>query len=57
MTQEDKLQHAAEIFGMRVLRYVVEVVELSDPDGAVVLFEDEGMEEHAECVRLLYFDD
>jgi hypothetical protein len=57
VNQEDKLQHAAEIFGMRVVRYVVEVVELSDADGAVVLFEDEGMQEHAECVRLLYFND
>ena len=57
MRNDAAYQHAVEIFGLNVVRYVVEVVELSDPDAACVLFEDEGMQDHAECVRLLYFND
>ena len=50
------LTEAEEIFGSDVVEKVVAVVEVSDPDGAWALFQDMGMDEHAECVEFVYFD-
>lgn len=57
MNNAPRYSKAVELFGANVVAYVVEVVELSDPDGACVLFEDEKQWEHAECVRFMYFDE
>ena len=49
------LEFAVNTFGREVVDFVINVVSLSDPDGAYTTFEDEGMFEHAECVELLFF--
>lgn len=57
MTQEKtKLQEAREIFGNDVVSFVRSVVSMADPDGAYIQFQDMDMEEHAECVEFLYFE-
>jgi hypothetical protein len=50
------LTEAEEIFGADVVETVVALVETSDPDGAWSLFKDQGMDEHAECVEFIYFE-
>jgi len=49
------LQEAITCFGKQTVNEVKFIVETSDPDGAYVLFEDEGMFDHAACVEMLYF--
>ncbi len=43
-------------YGDNVVREVMDVVSLSDADGAFSLFEDMGYYDHAEVVSLLYFN-
>ena len=50
------LTEAEEIFGASVVETVVAMVEISDPDGAWAGFRDQGMDEHADCVEFIYFD-
>ena len=50
------LTEAEEIFGADVVETVVALVEMSDPDGAWAMFQDQGMDEHAECVEFIYFE-
>jgi hypothetical protein len=49
-------QEAIAIFGKDVVYTVIEVVEVSDPDGAYSMFEDMGKYNEAECVEFLYFN-
>jgi hypothetical protein len=35
---------------------VVELVQMSDPDGCYSMYQDMGMFDHAECVESLYFE-
>ena len=49
-------QEAITLFGKTTVYEVIEIVEVSDTDGAWSLFSDQGMFEHAECVELLYFE-
>lgn len=53
---KEKIQEAKDIFGSEILSTVLAMVEMSDPDGAYTLFEDQGMFEHAECVEFIYFE-
>jgi len=49
-------QEAITLFGKQIVNEVIEIVEMSDADGAWSLFNDQGMFEHAECVEFLYFE-
>jgi hypothetical protein len=50
------IAEAISNYGDSVVREVMEVVSVSDADGAFSLFEDMGYNDHAEVVSLLYFD-
>lgn len=52
-----RLKQAIEIFGVDTVTEVVELVKISDADGAYTLFEDEGMFEEAECLSYMYFEE
>jgi hypothetical protein len=54
--KSESLNAAVEQFGAGVVETVVSLVEMSDPDGAWAMFQDQGMDEHAECVEFIYFD-
>jgi hypothetical protein len=56
MTTDNKIQDAIEEFGANVVHEVIEVVSVSDPDGAYSMFEDMGMFDHQACVEMLYFE-
>ena len=53
---KEKIQEARETFGDEILSEVLEVVQMSDADGAYSMFEDMGMLEHSECVEFIYFE-
>ena len=53
---KEKIKEAQAIYGVDTVGTVLEIVGVSDPDGAWSTFQDMGMEEHAECVEFLYFD-
>ncbi len=52
-----KTAEAISIYGSDVVSTVIQMVEMSDPDGAHTMFEDEGMFQHAECVEFLFFEE
>lgn len=56
MVTQEAINEAIEIFGEDVVYQAMEVVALSDPDGAYTMFEDMGQFEMAEAVEFLYFD-
>lgn len=56
MTTKEKVQEAITCFGRQVVNEVVFIVQMSDPDGAYTLFEDERMFDHSGCVEMLYFE-
>jgi len=56
MATQEAINEAIEIFGEDVVCLAMEVVALSDPDGAYTMFEDTGQFECAEAVEFLYFD-
>jgi hypothetical protein len=53
---QQKVQQAIDQFGNAIVLEVIEMVTLTDADGAFTSFEDAGMFEHAECLELMYFD-
>lgn len=56
MTTDNKRQDAINEFGSDVVYEVIEVVEVSDADGAYTMFGDMGLFEHQACVEMLYFE-
>ena len=56
MTTDSKIQDAISEFGADIVHEVIEVVAVSDPDGAYSIFEDMGMFDHQICVEMLYFE-
>lgn len=56
MVTQEAIDEAIKIFGEDAVYQAMEVVAMSDPDGAYVMFEDNGMFEMAEAVEFLYFD-
>jgi hypothetical protein len=54
--EKEKIKEAIETFGYDVVSEVQTLVGVSDPDGCYSMFQDMGMEDHAECVEFLYFD-
>lgn len=49
------IQDALQCFGKIVVSEVLELVHVSDPDCIYSTFQDMGMDEHAECVEMLFF--
>lgn len=56
MVTQEKIDAAIAQFGEDAVYQAMEVVALSDADGAYTMFEDMGMFECAEAVEFLYFD-
>jgi hypothetical protein len=54
---KEKISSARKDYGDEVVNVVIEMVQMSDADGAYVIFEDNEMFDHAEVVSLLYFED
>ncbi len=52
-----KIQEAVEIFGAEIIREVLSIVSVADADGAYSTFQDMGMDEHAEAVEMIFFED
>jgi hypothetical protein len=53
---QQKVQQAIDQFGKEIVLEVIEMVTVTDADGAFTNFEDAGMFAHAECVEIMYFD-
>lgn len=53
----EKVKKAVEIYGQDTVSTAISVVSISDPDGACCHAEDMGMDDLAECIRFLYFED
>ena len=56
MVTQEKIAAAIAEFGEDAVYQAMEVVAMSDADGAYTMFEDMGMFECAEAVEFLYFD-
>jgi hypothetical protein len=50
------IAEAISNYGDNVVSEVMQVVSMSDADGAFSLFEDMGYYDHSEVVELLYFN-
>lgn len=57
MATQDKIDAAIAQYGEDAVYQAMEVVAMSDADGAYTMFEDIGMFECAEAVEFLYFDE
>jgi hypothetical protein len=57
MTQAQAIQDAVEQFGETAVALAMEMVAISDPDGAYIHLEDMGEFAAAEAVEFLYFGD
>lgn len=56
MVTQEAINEAIANWGEDAVYQAMEVVAMSDADGAYVMFEDHGMFECAEVVDFLYFD-
>ena len=56
MVTQEKIDAAIAQFGEDAVYQAMEVVAMSDADGAYTMFEDMGLFECAEAVEFLYFD-
>lgn len=52
---KETLKEAIENYGREVVAETISIVNVSDPDGAYVTFEDMGMYDHCEVIEMLYF--
>jgi len=57
MVTQDRVNEAIAEFGEDAVYQAMEVVAMSDADGAYTMFKDMGMFECAEAVEFLYFDE
>lgn len=53
---KQKINQAIDIYGRDVVVQVVNLVNMSDEDGVYTMYQDMGMDDHAECVEFLYFE-
>jgi len=56
MVTQEAIDQAVKLFGEDAVYQAMEVVAMSDPDGAWTMLEDTGQFEIAEAVEFLYFD-
>jgi len=55
--QAAKIQEAIEMFGEEPVSLAMELVAMSDADGAYTMLEDMGQFEAAQAVEFLYFSE
>lgn len=55
MATQEAIDEAIETWGRDTVYEAMEVVAMSDADGAYSMFEDMGQFDHAEVVEFLYF--
>jgi hypothetical protein len=53
---KELLAEAISTYGQQLVDEVIEIVSVSDADGAFSMFEDLGYYDHAEVISLLYFN-
>jgi hypothetical protein len=54
---KSQVREAKSLYGTEIVVTVIETVAaIDDPDGVWSMYQDMGMEEHAECLEFLYFD-
>lgn len=53
---DENIREARLTWGDNVVDDILEIVYISDPDGAWSLFNDMGMYDHVECIEFLYFE-
>jgi len=56
MAMQEAIDEAIKRWGQDAVYQAMEVVAMSDPDGAYTMFEDLGIFDQAEVVEFLYFD-
>jgi hypothetical protein len=56
MVTQEAIDHAVKLFGKEVVYQAMEIVAMSDPDGAWTMLESTGQFEMAEAIEFLYFD-
>jgi len=56
MATQEAINEAIKIWGADAVYQAMEVVAMSDPDGAYTMLEDMGLFDQAEVVEFLYFD-
>lgn len=56
MAIQEAIDEAIKLWGQDAVYQAMEVVAMSDPDGAYTMLEDMGLFEQAEVVDFLYFD-
>lgn len=55
MLSAELVEEAKKLFGSEIVAEVIDMVGLADPDCVYAHYEDEGMDNHAECLEFLYF--
>ena len=56
MATQEAIDEAIKRWGQDAVYQAMEVVAMSDPDGAYTMFEDLGIFDQAEVVEFLYLD-
>lgn len=49
-------EECVSLYGQDIVNEAIEIVHLSDPDGAYTMFKDMGQYDHQEVVEILFFD-
>jgi len=52
---KELLSDAIECFGGQIVAEVMEMVNLADPDCMYSTYQDMGMDQHADCLEMLFF--
>lgn len=56
-TKFQKQREAAiKCYGQQIVDEVVMLVDLFDEDGAYSAFQDQAMDEHAECLSMMFYE-
>lgn len=53
---KETYQEAIQLFGKTIVNEVMNLVYVSDADGVYSMFQDMGMDEHAECTEFIFFN-
>jgi hypothetical protein len=56
MNKKERIEEARKTYGDEIVAQTIEIVAISDPDAAYAYFDDCGMDEHCECVEIIYFN-
>ena len=57
MTHDQKVEEAIKLFGKEAVSFALEMVAISDADGAHTHLEDMGEYDAAEAVQFIYFEE